>query len=160
MDSFYFNEKLESAVEGALQSESDGQESQLKIFLKNHSPSFKNIRLMLLLPPGLQAEAFRQGMIGFTIRGDEEKQFATVVRRKQGMLAGDYPICLMIEYGEMQKHYSREVTGTIHFDPTWKDISIWNHSVIVLGLVVLILWVAKIKRSKKVSSSTVVHRIL
>ena len=54
--SFYFREQVESAINGKISTTLNGDESLLDIFLKNNSTSFKNIRLMLLLPPGLVAD--------------------------------------------------------------------------------------------------------
>ena len=71
-DSFYFREQVESAIDGKISATLNGDESTLKILLKNNSASFKNIRLMLLLPPGLMADELGQ-MMGLTIRGGQEK---------------------------------------------------------------------------------------
>ena len=57
-DSFYFKEPVQSQIGGSIQSSGGAKSSILKIFLKNQSDSLKNIRMMLLLPPGMVAENF------------------------------------------------------------------------------------------------------
>ena len=112
--SFYFREQVESAIDGKIITTLNGDESLLNISLKNNSNSFKNIRLMLLLSPGLVADELAQ-MMGVTIRGGEEKNIKVVVKRKKGSSAIVYPVHLLVEYGEMLNHYTGEISGEIDF---------------------------------------------
>ncbi len=155
MDSFYFKEELRSAVKGKLEFESVGQESMLKIFLTNKAQSFKNIRLMLLLPPGLTVHAFDQGMLGFTIRGGEEKEFGFPVTREEGFPGGNYPVYLMIEYGEMQKHYSDEVFVTMQYVLSWEETPFWNHILTFCAFALFLFWIYRTKQKEKIRSSKV-----
>ena len=127
IDSFYFREQVESAIDGKISATLNGDESTLKILLKNNSDSFKNIRLMLLLPPGLMADELGQ-MMGLTIRGGQEKNIRVAVKRQEGSPAIIYPIHLLIEYGEMLNHYTGDISGEIDFR------SIQERSAIVPGL--------------------------
>ena len=112
--SFYFREQVESAIDGKIITTLNGDESLLNISLKNNSNSFKNIRLMLLLSPGLVVDELAQ-MMGVTIRGGEEKNIKVVVKRKKGSSAIVYPVHLLVEYGEMLNHYTGEISGEIDF---------------------------------------------
>ncbi len=139
MDSFYFKEKLHSAVKGEIETLETGDRSRLRIWIKNPAESFKNIRLMLLLPPGLISKSFNQ-MLGFTIRGGEEKSFEVNVEREPEGLPGTYPIHLMIEYGEMQKHYSDEVGTNLTFHLPWSQSISWIHAVAFFFLASFLVW--------------------
>ncbi len=139
MDSFFYEEQLYSAVKGEIETLETGDHSRLRIFIKNPAESFKNIRLMLLLPPELISKSFNQ-MLGFTIRGGEEKSFEVDVEKTPESLPGDYPVHLMIEYGEMQKHYSGEVKTKLTFNLPWKQSLSWNHAIAFLFLASLIMW--------------------
>ena len=112
--SFYFREQVESAIDGKISTTLNGDESLLDIFLKNNSTSFKNIRLMLLLPPGLVADELAQ-MMGVTIRGGQEKNIKVTVKRKKGSPAIIYPVHLLVEYGEMLNHYTGDISGEVDF---------------------------------------------
>ncbi len=114
--SFYFREQVESAIDGKIITNFNGDESLLDISLKNNSTSFKNIRLMLLLPPGLEADELAQ-MMGVTIRGGQEKSVKVAVKRKKGNPAIIYPVHLLVEYGEMLSHYTGDISGEIDFRP-------------------------------------------
>ncbi|KMP11167.1 hypothetical protein UZ36_05365 [Candidatus Nitromaritima sp. SCGC AAA799-C22] len=147
-DSFYFREPVESVIGGEIRTVSQGEDgSLLRIFLKNNSASFKNVRLMLLLPPGLAADRFGR-MIGFTIRGGEEKMFDVPVLRVEGSAAALYPVHLMIEYAEMLKHYTGEIGGEIDFRPAWNRTAL-----IALACAVgyLLFMMRKNSRRKKTS---------
>ena len=113
-DSFYFREQVESAIEGKIITTLNDDESLLDIFLKNNSNSFKNIRLMLVLPPGLVTDKLSQ-MMGTTIRGGQEKNIKVVVKRKNGSPAIIYPVHLLVEYGEMLNHYTGDISGEVDF---------------------------------------------
>ena len=113
-DSFYFREQVESAIDGKIITTLNGDESLLDISLKNNSTSFKNIRLMLLLPPALVADELTQ-MMGFTIRGGQEKNIKVAVKRKKGSPAIIYPVHLLVEYGEMLNHYTENISGEVDF---------------------------------------------
>ena len=125
--SFYFREQVESAIDGQISAILNGDESLLEIMLKNNSTSFKNIRLMLLLPPGLMTNEFGQ-MMGLTIRGGQEKNIKVTVNRKEGSPAAIYPIHLLIEYGEMLNHYTGDISSEIDFR------SIHERTAIIPGL--------------------------
>jgi len=112
--SFYFREQVESAINGKISTTLNGDESLLDIFLKNNSASFKNIRLMLLLPPGLVADELVK-MMGVTIRGGQEKNIKVAVKRKKGSPAIIYPVHLLVEYGEMLNHYTGDISGEVDF---------------------------------------------
>jgi len=112
--SFYFREQVESTINGKINATINGDESLLEIFLKNNSNSFKNIRLMLLLPPGLVANELEQ-MMGITIRGGQEKNIKVAVKRKKGSPAAIYPVHLLVEYGEMLNHYTGDISGKVDF---------------------------------------------
>ncbi|MBT3367859.1 MAG: hypothetical protein HN472_01255 [Nitrospina sp.] len=137
-DSFYFKEPVESKIEGSLESATDLDSSILKVFLQNRSESFKNIRMMLLLPPGIKSDDF-SGMMGFTLHGGEEKNFEVRVFRKENQEQDRFPVRLMIEYGEMLKHYSGEINGTIRFSPSWYSVKYLVHfsALAVMALILL-----------------------
>tara|TARA_B100000686_G_scaffold301993_1_gene337753 strand:+ start:6 stop:821 length:816 start_codon:yes stop_codon:yes gene_type:complete len=136
-DSFFFKEPLISKIEGNLASTTDLDSSILKVFLKNRSKSLKNIRMMLLLPSGIEAKDF-SGVMGFTMRGGEEKNFEIRVFRRENIERDRFPVRLMIEYGEMLKHYSSEINGTVRFSPVWYSMKYMPHFT-VLALMALIL---------------------
>jgi hypothetical protein len=115
-DSFYYEEPNASLIEGHVVADVTEDSSLVRVLLKNPSASFKNIRLMLLLPPELIADRF-QGMKGFTLRGGEEKYFEVPVRKVSGQQGGVYPVHLLVEYGELLKHYSGDIPGQINFGP-------------------------------------------
>jgi len=125
-DSFYFKEPVASKIEGSLESATDSESSILKVFLRNRSESFKNLRMMLLLPPGIKTNDF-SGVMGFTLRGGEEKNFEVRVFRGENQEQDRFPVRLMVEYGEMLKHYSGEINGTIRFSPSWYSVKYLPH---------------------------------
>mgnify|MGYP001305927834 CR=1 FL=1 len=137
-DSFYFKEFLESQVVGSIDSSGGPVSSVLKIFLKNQSDSLKNIRMMLLLPPGMVAENFN-GIMGLTLRGDEKKTFEVTVQRNSNFNEDRFSVRLMVEYGEMLKHYSREIKGVIQFSPSWYSVKYLPHFSVLLLMGLLIL---------------------
>jgi cbb3-type cytochrome oxidase subunit 3 len=125
-DSFFFKEPVKSQVEGRLESATDSNSSILKVFLQNRSASFKNIRMMLVLPRGVETRDFSDTM-GFTMHGGEEKNFEVRVFRRENQEQDRFPVRLMIEYGEMLKHYSGEITGTVRFSPSWYSLKYMPH---------------------------------
>lgn len=135
--SFYFEEPLKAAIEGDIRArhKEDSDVSTLQISLRNTSPSFKNVRLMLLLPPELSAESFR-GMMGFTIHSGEEKHFQVPVKKVAGRPGGEYPVHLLVEYGEMLKHYSSDISGRVYFGPEWGQAPLWPQLLVFLFLLV------------------------
>ena len=135
-DTFYFKEPVQSQITGSIQSSGGPESSILKIFLKNQSDSFKNIRMMLLLPPGMVAENFN-GMMGFTLRGNAKKSFEVTVSRGSNWGEDRFPVRLMVEYGEMLKHYSGEIEGAIQFSPSWYSMKYLLHFTVlaVMGLI-------------------------
>jgi len=137
-DSFFFKEPVESKVEGSLEATTNSEFSILKVLLQNRSESFKNIRMMLLLPPDLETEEF-SGMMGFTLRGGEEKNFTVRVFRRENNGQDRFPVHLMIEYGEMLKHYSRQINGTIRFSPSWYSMEYRLHFTALAFMVLVLL---------------------
>ena len=136
-DSFFYKERLVSKIEGNLESVTDSGSSIIKVFLQNRSESLKNVRMKLLLPPGLKTTEFEK-MMGFTIRGGEEKQFEVRVFRNENQGQDRFPVQLMVEYGEMLKHYSREIKGIVRFSPDWYSIKYMPH-ISALALMILFL---------------------
>ncbi|MBT3923955.1 MAG: hypothetical protein HOF21_15420 [Nitrospina sp.] len=137
-DSFYFKEPLTSKIEGSLESATDSDSSILRVFLQNRSESFKNIRMMLLLPPGIKTDDF-SGMMGFTLRGGEEKNFEVRVFRQENQEQDRFPVRLMIEYGEMLQHFSGEINGTVRFSPSWYSVKYLAHftALAIMSLIML-----------------------
>ena len=136
-DSFFFKDPVKSKVEGSLESVTDFDSSILKVFLQNRSESLKNIRMMLLLPPGIEAQDF-PGIMGITMRGGEAKNFEIHVLRRKNQEQNRFPVHLMLEYGEMLKHYSEEINGTVRFSPVWYSMKYMTHF-IALAFMALIL---------------------
>jgi hypothetical protein len=149
-DSFYFRESVKSVINGEIRTTLQEDGSLLKIFLRNNSSSLKNVRLMLLLPPGLVADKFR-GMMGFTIRGGEEKSFDVPVHRSVESTRTVYPVHLMIEYGEMLNHYTSEIGGEIDFRPAWDRVG-FGMLIPTTGILALLVWYAYRKRSEDIFS--------
>jgi hypothetical protein len=137
-DSFFFKEPVESKVNGWLESATGSESSILKVFLQNHSDSLKNIRMMLLLPPGIKADDF-SGMMGVTLRGGEKKRFEVRVFRRENQEQDRFPIRLMVEYGEMLKHYSQEISGTIRFSPSWYSVKYIPHFTAIAFMALILL---------------------
>jgi len=135
-DSFYFKEPVKSQVGGSIQSSGSPTSSNLKVMIQNHSDSLKNVRMMLLLPPGMVAEKFN-GMMGFTLRGNDKKNFDVTVKRGGDLDEDRFPVRLMVEYGEMLKHYSVEIRGVMQFSPSWYSAKYLPHftALVVLGLI-------------------------
>lgn len=143
-DSFYFREPVISQVEGEIETSSSRNESLVKVLLTNNSSAMKNVRLMLILPPGLQAENF-DSMMGLTMRGGEEKSFTIPVQRVSGGGNGVYPVHLMIEYGEMLKHYTNEIHGKIWFSSIMTTETFLPH-LMVLSLLGILIYIAYKKK--------------
>lgn len=143
-DSFYFEEPMVSLIEGKIGTEVEEGASRVKILLKNPSPSFKNVRLMLLLPPELTADDFK-GMMGLTIHGGEEKYFEVPVHQVAGRRGGVYPVHLLVEYGEMLRHYSGEIRGEINFGPVPGQGQFWPQ-MLVFAFLAVTLFLALQKR--------------
>jgi hypothetical protein len=139
-DSFYFEEQMPSLVKGEIGSDVNEDFSKVKISLRNPSSSFKNVRLMLLLPPELVAEQHK-GILVFTLRGGEEKYFEVPVRKISGLQGGVYPVHLLVEYGELMKHYSGDIAGQINFGPVigrgafWPQMLVFAFLAATLGMV-------------------------
>jgi len=129
-DSFYFQEPVDSEVGGTIESVVQSTGSFLKVLLENRSAALKNVRMMLLLPPGVNAESFK-GMMGFTLRGGEKKYFEVPLQRSAESPDGSYPVHLMIEYGEMLKHYTGEIRGKIQFGPLMAPKTLALHSLAI-----------------------------
>ena len=45
----------------------------------------------------------------------------------------------MIEYGEMLKHYSREINGTVRFSPGWYSVEYKRHFTALAFMVLVLL---------------------
>ena len=135
-DSFYFEEPVKSQIGGSIQSSGGPASSNLKIMIQNHSDSLKNVRMMLLLPPGMVAEKFN-GMMGFTLRSNEKKNFDVTVKRGSDLDEDRFPVRLIVEYGEMLKHYSGEIKGVMQFSPSWYSAKYFPHftALVVMGLI-------------------------
>ena len=152
-DSFYFREQVESAIVGKISATLNGDESLLEILLKNNSTSFKNIRLMLLLPPGLMTNELGQ-MMGLTIRGEQEKNLKVTVKRKEGSPAAIYPIHLLIEYGEMLNHYTGNISSEIDFRSIQERTAIIPGLGAIIFLACAIFLRSYIKKRKKSAPSS------
>jgi len=139
--SFFFKEPAQAQIWGSIQSSGGPESSILKILLKNQSDSLKNIRMMLLLPPGMILKKFN-GMMGLTLRGSEEKSFELTVRRSSNWDEDRFPVHLIVEYGEMLKHYSGEIKGVIQFSPSWYSVKyLWHFTALaVMGLILIGLY--------------------
>lgn len=155
-DSFYFREQVESAIDAKINTTLNGDESLLEIFLKNNSDSFKNIRLMLLLPPGLIVDELEQ-MMGLTIRGGQEKIIKVAVKRMVGSTSEIYPIHLLIEYGEMLNHYTGDISGEVDFRSIYERTAVIPAFGALLVLGGAIFFRSFIKKRKNLSIS-VDHR--
>ena len=53
-----------------------------------------------------------------------------------------FPVRLMVEYGEMLKHYSGEIKGFIQFSPSWYSVKYLKHFtvLVVMGLILALLY--------------------
>jgi hypothetical protein len=143
-DSFYYREPVVSAVDGRIESLVEPEGAFLNVLLRNNSSALKNVRLMLLLPPGVIADSFK-GMMGFTLRGGEQKFFQVPVARAVESLSGSYPVHLMIEYGEKLKHYSGEIRGVIHFAPVLDLGTLGFHLAVIAVMSLGLYWVYRRK---------------
>lgn len=146
-DSFYFQEPVDSEVSGKIESVVASTGSFLKVLLENRSAALKNVRMMLLLPPGVNAESFK-GMMGFTLHGGETKYFEVPLQRSAESPDGSYPVHLMIEYGEMLKHYTGEIRGKIQFGPLLAPETLALHS-LAIALMSLGLYLAYRRKGKQ-----------
>jgi hypothetical protein len=137
-NSFYFEESVRSQVGGSIKSSGSPTTSNLNIMIQNHSDALKNVRMMLLLPPGMIAEKFN-GMMGLTLRGNEKTTFDVTVKRGENLDEDHFSVRLIVEYGEMLKHYSEEIRGTMQFSPSWYSAKYLPHftAFIVLGLILI-----------------------
>jgi len=146
-DSFYYQEPVVSAVAGRIESVVEPKGSFLKVLLQNNSTALKNVRLLLLLPPGLMAKKFG-GMMGFTLRGGQRKYFEVPVERTAGSLDGSYPVHLMVEYGENLRHYTGDIRGKIQFGSVLDSATLALHAVVItmMGLGLLLVYRRKWKR--------------
>lgn len=126
--SFHHKEALESVIDGEMEFEQEGEDARLKIHLNNHSNSMKNVRLMLILPPGLEADKF-PGMMTLTLHSGEEVYFETDVQQNKSFqsLNGYYPIHLLLEYGEFLKHYTSEIQSNAYFNARFNLNRHWPH---------------------------------
>jgi len=140
--SFFYKKPLVSRIDGRIEAVPDGDGSLLKILLKNSTASFKNVRLMLLLPPELKSSRF-QGMMGFTLHGGEEKYFEVPVRQVSGAPGGTFPVFLLVEYGELMHHYSGKIAGRIDLGPPWESGPVWPQALVFVFLLMVLamsLW--------------------
>jgi hypothetical protein len=130
-DSFYYQEPVVSAIAGRIESVVESKGSFLKVLLQNNSTALKNVRMMLLLPPGVIAEKFT-GMMGVTLRGGQKKYFEVPVKRTAKSLDGSYPVHLMVEYGEKLKHYTGNIRGKIQFGSVLDSATLAFHMAVIL----------------------------
>ncbi len=130
-DRFSYQKSLPSQIEGSIVATGDDDKSLLKVMLRNATPSFKNLHLMLVLPPQVHSRSFR-GMKGFTLRSGEEKTFEIPLNKMDGLPGGQFPVYLLVEYGELMDHYSGEITGQVNFGPLWKTGPLWPHLLVFL----------------------------
>jgi hypothetical protein len=129
-DSFYYQEPVVSAVAGRIESVVESKGSFLKVLLQNNSTALKNVRMMLLLPPGVIAEKFK-GMMGITLHGGQKKYFEVPVKRTAKSLDGSYPVHLMVEYGESLKHFTGDIRGKIQFGSVLNSATLALHAVVI-----------------------------
>ena len=82
------------------------------------------------------AEKF-DGVMGFTLTGQSTKSFEVTVQRGPNVDEDRFPVLLMVEYGEMLKHYSGEIKGFIQFSPSWYSVKYLKHFtvLVVMGLI-------------------------
>jgi hypothetical protein len=146
--SFHHKEPVESVVGGNIEFVQEGENSKLKIHLNNQSNSLKNVRLMLILPPGLQADKF-PGMMTFTLHGGENVYFETGVQHTQSFrsLTGYYPIHLLLEYGEFLKHYTSEIQSSVYFNPIFDLHEHWPHLIAIIFFAIGLALVYKRRNS-------------
>ena len=147
-DSFYYQEPVVSAVAGRIESVVESKGSFLKVLLQNNSTALKNVRMMLLLPPGVIAEKFK-GMMGVTLRGGQKKYFEVPVKRTAESLDGSYPVHLMVEYGESLKHFTGDIRGEIRFGSVLDSWTLGLHSA-VIALMSLGLYLVYRRKWKRV----------
>lgn len=147
-DSFYFREQVESVVDGEIRVTLNGDESLLEIMLKNNSASFKNIRLLLLLPPGLVTDKLGQ-MMGLTIRGGQEKKITVAVKRKEGSAATIYPVHLLIEYAEMLNHYTGDISSEIDFRSIQERTAVFPALSALFAMACILLFLSYRKKRNK-----------
>ena len=148
-DSFYFREHAVSAVVGEITSKKEAGAHLLKILLKNNSPSLKNVRVMLFLPPELAAQNFK-GVMGFTMRPDERKYFEVAVNKLTGKPGGNYPVHLMVEYAEMLKHYASVIPGEINYPLTWAEGWGLAQLLVFIFLLFSVIWFRKNQNRRSV----------
>ncbi len=146
-DSFHFREQVESVIDGKIDVTLNGDESLLKIFLKNNSDSFKNIRLMLLLPPGLVRDELGQ-IMALTIHGGQEKKIEVAVKRKKGSAAAIYPVHLLVEYAEMLNHYTGDISGEIDFRSAQERAAIIPALTAMVALIGFLLFLSYRKKTE------------
>lgn len=138
-DSFHYREPAVSEIVGEIQAARVGEDSLLRVILKNHSASLKNIQMMLLVPPELIVENFK-GMMGLTLRGGEVKQFEVPVKRAPGSRDGDYPVHLTVEYGEMLTHFTGEIKAKVRVGSLWVSLAPHAAAVVLLVLFTFFLY--------------------
>ncbi len=132
-DSFFFKEARPSEIEGSIVAGGGEESSFLKVNLRNTSTSFKNVRMMLVLPPEIESKTF-QKMKGLTLRSGEEKTFDIPLALVNGSPGGQVPVHLLVEYGQMVQHYSGDIVGMINFAPFWGAGPLWPHLLVLLFL--------------------------
>lgn len=141
-DSFYYQEAVASMIEGQVSSYVKDGAPLLRVMVRNTSSSFKNIEMMFLFPPGLSSETFK-GMKGFTIGGGEERHFEIPVSKLAEVPDGEYPVHLMVEYGELMKHYTGEIRGKVVF-PDMKG-PLWPHLIAITTIIFLLVMFYRVR---------------
>lgn len=145
--SFYFREPVVSAVDGRIESVVESKGSFLKVLLQNNSSALKNVRMMLLLPPGVIAEKFK-GMMGITLRSGQKKYFEVPVQRSAESLDGSYQVHLMLEYGEKLKHYTGNIRGRIQFGSMLDFTTLAFHMAVIVVMSLGLVLVYRRKRKR------------
>ena len=105
--------------------------------------------MMLLLPPELVAEGFK-GIMGLNLRPGEEKYFEVPVTKLKGKPDRGYPVHLMLEYGEVRKHFSGEIPGRVVFGAAWREGSTMAQLAGLAGLGIFV-FSAYINRYRKMA---------
>jgi hypothetical protein len=81
----------------------------------------------------------------------QKKSFKVTVQRGTNIDGDRFPVRLMVEYGEMLKHYSGEIEGIIQFSPSWYSMKYLLHFTVlaVMGLILAGLYFRFYNSTKK-----------
>ena len=99
------------------------------------------MQMMLHLPPGIESENFN-GVMGFTIRGEEEKTFEIPLLNLGEKQGREFPVYLNVEYGEHLKHFSGEIMGWVEINPAFilsnagpQIFALWVLAVVIVFMI-------------------------